>query len=84
MVISCEEAKYMMKIAKDTNVVAAMGFNYRYLSYIKALKSLIQNGELGEAVVIRLHFKRIALFKELCLLGGMTFKVIKLVGHWGI
>lgn len=64
MAISCEEAKYMMKIAKDTNVVAAMGFNYRYLSYIKALKSLIQNGELGEVVVIRLHFKKNSAFRR--------------------
>ncbi|OXB96766.1 MULTISPECIES: Gfo/Idh/MocA family protein [Bacillus] len=64
MVISCEEAKYMMKIAKDTIVVAAMGVNYRYLSYIKALKSLIQNGELGEAVVIRLHFKKNSAFQR--------------------
>ena len=84
MAISCEEAKYMMTIAKNTNLVASMGFNYRYLSYVKALKQLIQNEELGEIVVIRLHFKRIALLGELRLLGEMIFKVIELVEPWEI
>lgn len=58
MAISLEEAEYMMKVAKNTNTVAAMGFNYRYLSYVTALKKLIHNEELGEIVVVRLHFKK--------------------------
>ncbi|MCU0096062.1 Gfo/Idh/MocA family oxidoreductase [Bacillus sp. OR9] len=64
MAISCEEAKYMMTIAKNTNLVASMGFNYRYLSYVKALKQLIQNEELGEIVVVRLHFKKNSAFRR--------------------
>lgn len=61
-----------------------MGFNYRYLSYVKALKQLIQNEGLGEIVVIRLHFKKkIALLGELRLLGEMIFKVIELVEPLG-
>lgn len=58
MAISLEEAEYMMKVAKETNKVAAMGFNYRYLSYVTALKELIQTKVLGEIVVVRLHFKK--------------------------
>ena len=54
----------MMTIAKNTNLVASMGFNYRYLSYVKALKQLIQNEELGEIVVIRLHFKKNSAFRR--------------------
>ncbi|WP_339180659.1 glucose-6-phosphate 3-dehydrogenase NdtC [Bacillus sp. FSL R5-0560] len=58
MAISLEEASIMKDTAQRLGVRASMGFNYRYLSYVNILKSLIINNELGNILSIKVHFKK--------------------------
>ncbi|WP_144526076.1 Gfo/Idh/MocA family protein [Bacillus pumilus] len=58
MAVSLKEAKEMVETAKQFQVQASMGFNYRYLSFVNILKNLIANGELGRILTVRTHFKK--------------------------
>jgi glucose-6-phosphate 3-dehydrogenase len=58
MAVSLEEAELMKETAKNYNVKASIGFNYRYLSYVNILKGLIMNNELGNILSVKIHFKK--------------------------
>ena len=58
MAVSLKEAKEMVETAKQFQVQASMGFNYRYLSFVNILKNLIANGELGRILTVRTHLRK--------------------------
>ena len=47
------EAKRMEEAASDSNAVAAIAFNYRFLPAIQYAKQLISDGALGEIRQVR-------------------------------
>jgi len=64
MATSTEEALHMMISAQKTDKVMAIGFNYRYLSYVSQLKELIQKQELGDILAVKLYFKKNSALKR--------------------
>jgi predicted dehydrogenase len=48
MATTYEEAKEMVAVSKETNKIFTIGYQYRYRNECKYLKSVCENGDLGE------------------------------------
>ncbi|WP_281890134.1 Gfo/Idh/MocA family protein [Paenibacillus sp. YYML68] len=58
MAVSLDEARTMSELAKQCSASACVGFNYRYLPIIREIKRLLDNGEIGELLAVKLGFQK--------------------------
>lgn len=58
MASSLEEAKEMTSLARQTDVISSLGFNYRYLPIIREIEKLIQKDFFSDILHFSFFFKK--------------------------
>jgi predicted dehydrogenase len=55
LALSVDEAAAMVEMANRRNVVHQVGFTFRHLFGVEEMRRRVQDGEIGEPLVLRLH-----------------------------
>ena len=59
VVTDTKKLKELIKLAKQNNKILMGGYIYLYNNYIKKIKSIIENGELGKIKYVEIHRKNL-------------------------
>ena len=64
LAMTSDEARELLRLAKEKKVVAAVNFNMRYYAMIHQVKAMIENGDLGKLYAINGSYQQDWLHKE--------------------